>query len=612
MRQFFTSWLLLLLFCGIVSAQATLTPVASWRFDRAHFEGGKFKALSGPDVPGIGAKAEFVGDNDSAALVLGTTPLTIADPHTGAGAVLPREALTVAVWVSVDEPLEWGGLFGAIHDNGADERGWLLGLRHNVFSFAVASEATKKLTYLEGKTAFEKGRFYHVAGTYDGKTMRLYVNGALDGESTAQSGPILQPVATPFVLGAYRDSDEFHPTSGRLREAALYHEALTPEQVRALFQKEARLAQLPPQVQPVRPSLAIPPAQGWKPQLTPFALTPQLKAKLKTRNVIFISTDGLRWQDVFRGAQEDLLTKDERAKKAFWRATPEERRATLMPFFWSTIAKQGQLWGNRDKGSECGVTNGKNFSYPGYSEFLTGHADDRINSNAAVPNPNLNVLEWLNGKPAFKGKVLAANNWDVLPSIMNRGRNKLPMWTWNERTAPNKTTPRLQLIEDLIAQTPSPWGGCHYDSFVYQAARELLQTRKPRVSYVNFGETDEWAHAYNIGEYLRAANRVDGFVQGLWELAQSLPEYKGNTTLIVTTDHGRGRTIKDWGNHSAGTEGSGEMWMAILGPDTPALGERSNAAPVAQGQVAATLAAFLGEDWPAAEPLALPAIAEAF
>ncbi len=74
------------------------------------------------------------------------------------------------------------------------------------------------------------------------------------------------------------------------------------------------------------------------------------------------------------------------------------------------------------------------------------------------------------------------------------------------------------------------------------------------------------------------------------------------TTLIVTTDHGRGDWPVDWKSHGAKIKGSNSWWMAILGPDTPALGERKNLGPVSQNQVAATAAAALGFDYPFVNP----------
>src|SRR5436190_11887572 len=95
---------------------------------------------------------------------------------------------------------------------------------------------------------------------------------------------------------------------------------------------------------------------------------------LKTQNVFLIISDGLRWQEVFTGAEELLISeanggvRDTNGLRTnFWRATPETRRKQLMPFFWTDIASKGQLFGNQAKGSVVEVTNGKNFSYPGYN-----------------------------------------------------------------------------------------------------------------------------------------------------------------------------------------------------------------------------------------------------
>src|SRR5262249_44502068 len=139
-----------------------------------------------------------------------------------------------------------------------------------------------------------------------------------------------------------------------------------------------------------------------------------------TRNVIVVTADGLRWQEVFRGAESSLLNERDGGvadvpalRREFWRETPEARREALMPFLWSVVAREGQIFGNADKGSSARVTNGKNFSYPGYNELFTGFPDSRIDSNDKIPNPNVTVFEWLNRKPAFGGKVSAIGCWDV-------------------------------------------------------------------------------------------------------------------------------------------------------------------------------------------------------
>lgn len=341
-------------------------------------------------------------------------------------------------------------------------------------------------------------------------------------------------------------------------------------------------------------------------------------AEPQTRNVLFISIDGMRWQEVFRGPEQAMMNKEfggvpDAAKlhEAFWADTPEARREKLMPFFWRTIARDGQLYGNRDAGSLGDVTNTRWISYPGYNEFLTGHADPRITTNKPIPNPNVTVLEWLNTRPGFTGKVFAVNAWQALPAILNAERSKIPMWTGGLPTAPGVVSPRMAELEKVMADIPQPWVDEHYDAFVYQAALDILEHQRPRVLYVNFGETDEWAHARRYDHYLETAQREDRWIREMWEKMQSIDQYRGSTTLIVTTDHGRGVNPEDWTSHNDKIPNCSQWWAAILGPDTPPLGERKNCAPVTQSQIAATIAKVLGEDFRAAAPEAAEPLAEA-
>jgi arylsulfatase A-like enzyme len=128
--------------------------------------------------------------------------------------------------------------------------------------------------------------------------------------------------------------------------------------------------------------------------------------------------------------------------------------------------------------------------------------------------------------------------------------------------------------------------------------------------FLGFGETDEWAHEARYDRYLQSANHVDQFVRQLWQTLQSIPQYRDKTTLLLTADHGRGTGPKGWRDHGDKTEGAEHIWLAVLGPDTPALGERANCAPITQSQIAATMAALLGEDYRAAFPKAGAPIGE--
>jgi len=343
--------------------------------------------------------------------------------------------------------------------------------------------------------------------------------------------------------------------------------------------------------------------------LTPAALAGE--PKRQTENVILVMSDGVRWQEMFGGADDELLNKErggvekiEPLKKLFGTGTREQRREALSPFVWTEMAKNGQIYGNQWKKSTARIANGLNFSYPGYSEILCGFVDPRINSNAKRNNPNVTVLEWLNEKPAYSGKVAAFTTWDVFPFIINSERSKLLVNVSPDLPADLPATPSLKAIKAMMDERKQLGEEARSDAFTFAAAMDYIAKKKPRVLFLSLDETDERCHEGRYDRYLTAANKADRFVQLLWETIQTMPEYKGKTTLIFTCDHGRGDPPVGWKSHGRAVKGSEFTWMAFMGPDTPALGERSEVPPVSQAQVAATLAVLLGEDYCAAEPKA--------
>jgi hypothetical protein len=341
-------------------------------------------------------------------------------------------------------------------------------------------------------------------------------------------------------------------------------------------------------------------------------------APLRTENVVVVVTDGLRWQEVFRGAETALVSEKPggvedvaATKEAFWRPTAEKRREVLLPFLWSVVAKQGQLYGNADAGSSSQVVNGYKFSYPGYNEIITGAGDPRIDKNEYGPNPNVSVFEWLNDSSELRGRVAVVAGWDAFPRIFNRERSRLPMRTGWDTPFPASPTPRQELLNTLYRTTTHEFSDMPWDGFLQQTLLDFVKTEKPRLLFVGFGETDEWAHNGRYDLVLQAAHSVDGFLRELWETMQAMPQYRDKTTFIVTTDHGRGDGPENWKHHDWNVEGAENMWIAVLGPDTPALGERKNAARVTQSQIAATVAALFGKDWRSFNPRAGAPLAEA-
>ncbi|NOT76225.1 MAG: sulfatase-like hydrolase/transferase [Cyclobacteriaceae bacterium] len=323
-------------------------------------------------------------------------------------------------------------------------------------------------------------------------------------------------------------------------------------------------------------------------------------AQTKTENIILITYDGLRWQEVFTGADSSFMKqqshlKDPKLKEKFWNDNLSERRKLLFPFLWSTVVAQGQIYGNRTSGNKVNVTNNQWFSYPGYNELLTGKADnERIHSNDKFYNPNVTVLEFFNEQVTLKGKVAAYTSWDVFSFIINDKRSGINVNAGLTLAKGVKLSEKEQTMNQLMPVLPNPLGDVRLDAFTFQYGFEYLKKNKPKVMYFSFDETDDFAHGGEYGAYLNSARNTDGFIAELWKYIQSDTQYKNKTTLIITCDHGRGANAEEWKSHGSDIKGSDQMWLAVIGPDTVAKGELINDGQVYQNQIAKTMAALLG------------------
>lgn len=301
--------------------------------------------------------------------------------------------------------------------------------------------------------------------------------------------------------------------------------------------------------------------------------------------LVLVTLDGVRWQEVFGGIDPGLVD-DERytnapdeMKKAFWHEQREARRNKLFPFLSSVVAEDGILLGDRERGSYMEVSNSWWFSYPGYNEILTGSVDPDITSNDKNWNANITFLEVLNELQGFEDRVLAFGSWDVFPFIINSQRSGL-LVNAGFSTATEELNDRIRWLNEVSEESPALWPTVRLDFLTHGYAMEALKTRKPRVIYISYGETDDFAHDGSYDRYIDAAHRTDRMLSRLWNWLQSDSFYRNNTTLIISTDHGRGNTAETWMSHASakataslgiedspdGVQGSDQVWLGAIGP----------------------------------------------
>lgn len=346
--------------------------------------------------------------------------------------------------------------------------------------------------------------------------------------------------------------------------------------------------------------------------LLAFVAVPAANAG-KTENVVLVLLDGVRWEEIYRGVDPRFLQPDARSyfasaarqeqlRAELWADEVRRRRERLLPFMWKTISPQGQLYGSRDRGSRVDLANAFHLSYPGHAEMLTGIADPTLRRNVPVDNPNVTLLEYLQGLPDFRNRVVALSSWELYPNVINTRRSGVAVHSpASNFSLPGQ--PVFEMLRDFVQLMPR---GGHEDLVTYHLAMEYLRTHRPRFTHIVYSVADRSAHAGHYDEYVVALRSADLFLERLWLWLQAQPDYAGKTTLLITTDHGRGSaSLEAFKYHGTPdyygwdatapdlTEGDQFAWLAALGPDTAPLGEIAGGAPIMLTQVAATAAELL-------------------
>lgn len=347
-------------------------------------------------------------------------------------------------------------------------------------------------------------------------------------------------------------------------------------------------------------------------------------AAFETRYVILVTADGLRHQELFTGAEAALIDPANKKssgiestneiRREFWHDDPAQRRERLMPFLWGELSREGIIYGNRARGSKVVVRNPHHFSYPGYAEILNGQYLPEVTSNDAKFSPRETLVEFLQKELRLThGAAAVFGSWSIFNWIatqrengvfVNAGYESLPE-SWFKR---GPEAARARLFDQLQYSMRSPWDSVRHDTVTLELALAHWRLYQPRFLYIALGETDDWAHDRRYDLVLRTARLFDDALRQIWTTAQSLRPYRGRTTMIVTTDHGRGRTLEDWTSHKSDVPGADETWIGIFGPDTPKLGEAANMPDASASNIAATILSLYGLDPARFNPHAAPPI----
>jgi hypothetical protein len=279
------------------------------------------------------------------------------------------------------------------------------------------------------------------------------------------------------------------------------------------------------------------------------------KSPANNANVIFVTLDGVRWEEVFHGADPGQTL---------------DSNSQVFSFLTGPLADRGVLIGDKARGETVRVGNNYFNSLPGYQSIMAGAAQP-CRSNLCGRTPVETMQERialdLNLKPE---QVATISSWEKIAyavehvegaTFVNAGNRPLLIGGRDPLSAEDA------LVNEQQVKDPAPWKDARRDKYTVAHALNYLKAKRPRFLYISLNDSDEWGHRGKYDNYISTLRQQDAWLKEIVATLDTMGEYGRNTTLIVTTDHGRGEG-NDWSEHGAGFADSGSVWIFGRSPYT--------------------------------------------
>ncbi|MCX6138734.1 MAG: alkaline phosphatase family protein [Ignavibacteriales bacterium] len=214
-----------------------------------------------------------------------------------------------------------------------------------------------------------------------------------------------------------------------------------------------------------------------------------------------------------------------------------------IPRIWNWLRPQGIIY-------TAFYNNGVTTTTPGHSSILSG-VWQHIANDGSEPPHNPTVFEYyrryFNRPPEDEYVILKKKKLAILANSDSPDYGQ-------------KYAAAVSRVDASVA---------YKDSAAADNARKTLLTAHPRISIINFPETDDAAHQGNWLRYLRAIRKADSLIVDLWKKMQGDSVLRGKTTLIITNDHGRHLDSVENGfvDHGDTCEGCRHIMCVAVGPD---------------------------------------------
>lgn len=268
------------------------------------------------------------------------------------------------------------------------------------------------------------------------------------------------------------------------------------------------------------------------------AAKPHVDNKPAIEHVIYITLDGVRWQDIFNTHE-------------------------YLPTFWKNYAKDAAIYGAPGSNTTMEVASVP-ISLPSYQSQMTGMVTPcRENECGALAVETF--AEALVKKAGFKkSEVASISCWEVMD---NAFESRLGTAFSNHGTRPMHD-PDTYEIDDVMKQlnieqaAAYPGDDTRSDKYTLAQSLHYFEKYRPKFLWVSFGDADDLAHEGKLEEYHQTLFFYDQAIDNIIKMVKTL-KLAGKTMIIITTDHGRGNG-NNWTEHDETMPEAKQTWAFVL------------------------------------------------
>ncbi len=178
----------------------------------------------------IGDIRTFDGIDDDDYISIGTSP-----------SLHPTTTMTLQAWIKPSAPpARWEGIIGNFYDNNTWESGYSFAFNDNQWRFCIVTDTMSPQDWDDnpGSGAVPQDVWSHLTGTYDGSTIKFYLNGIL--VASEQKGGLIDWEHLPLGcrIGMYYDSNEAFEFTGSLDEIRVLKTACSDDWIKLCYETQ--------------------------------------------------------------------------------------------------------------------------------------------------------------------------------------------------------------------------------------------------------------------------------------------------------------------------------------------------------------------------------------